>query len=94
MDLMYFVYNGEFMEGTTEDAKERIVKTARWLKVGAMGKLHVIERRSGRIREVPVIGDRDAVLRKLHRMSVYCSGDRLYRLAKNSYFWRGMRADC
>lgn len=43
---------------------------------------------------MPLLGERQAILRRVHAEMAYCSGQRLHQRLKAGYYWTGMKVDC
>ena len=76
------------------EAAQRVIKTARWLRLDSAGRLWATHDVLGWQRRIPPLGERLAILREASRNMGSPGGDRLYEHVRLRYYWRSMRADC
>lgn len=90
--LMAYLFDGVIPRSPA--VLERCARTSRWLRVdAAMGDLVMVQS-DGRRRWVPLIGEREGLLRRVHAEMAYCSGQRLHQRILASYYWNGLKRDC
>lgn len=89
--LMKYLYYGVLPDDVLEC--ERVVSASKWMSVGSKGELFTVNQ-DGRLRQVPPISERQGILKEYHLSSGMCSGERLYQIIRQAYYWHGLRGDC